>query len=178
LIAYAIRQKSTGYFLPSRRSNKKRRGYTHDQPQPWAPRLFDKKQHADCALRMWLEGDWYESSYQNHFGEWDIDVGVRPNSTRNKDDMEVVEVSVSLTGIAAEEKQVTLAERMTSLEERLAKLEPPKSLTEVEWQDPFARYKHLFHKEFSREKHLKQFPNDSLFSDAQIIQRLLYAAMH
>lgn len=53
----AIRQKSTGFFLPARSSY----GFTHDEPVPpdeSPPRLFRERRAASNALTAWLCGKW------------------------------------------------------------------------------------------------------------------------
>jgi hypothetical protein len=64
---FAIRQKSTGKFLPA---SKRRAGFTNDVPCDGAdtpPRLFGKSAGAKNALRWWLTGPWRGSwDYEGH----------------------------------------------------------------------------------------------------------------
>jgi hypothetical protein len=97
MIAWAIRQKSTGLFMPSARSNGKRRGFTHDEPTGGPPRLFKLERYAKSALKAWLSGEMVESGgYDSWTGEYDIDVKVKPRPERKAEDMEVVKVSIQV----------------------------------------------------------------------------------
>jgi hypothetical protein len=58
MIAYAIRQISTGFYLPQK---KRKRGFTNDEPVDCnigkiLPRLFSKIGPAKVALFYWLQG--------------------------------------------------------------------------------------------------------------------------
>ena len=84
---WAIRQISTGFYLPYRKNGK---GFTADHPSNIAiPRLFNKKSAATNALRWWLRGIW-SAKYFN--GDRDIEVIYAPE--RKADDMEVVEMTL------------------------------------------------------------------------------------
>lgn len=86
---YAIRQKSTGYFMPH-----SERAHSYNKPGPTTqPRLFPGKKSADAALTQWLRG--------HHMSDWDPDdgrilVGVEPVADRVREDMEVVEMELTL----------------------------------------------------------------------------------
>lgn len=94
MIYYAIRQKSTGHYMPNYGSRKGRGGWTNDEPQPLtqvSPRLFTKKHVATAALREWLKG----RTYVVHRGfseDADEDWRTKPVAGRTADDMEVVPV--------------------------------------------------------------------------------------
>lgn len=91
---YAIRQKSTGLFMPAGRG----RGYTHDEPTAVRPpRLFNRERDAAAALRCWLLGDWKEETSTDMYGEPDGIYPIPPkerNPDRKAKDMEVVEVAL------------------------------------------------------------------------------------
>ena len=54
MIYYAIRQMSTGYFMPQ---SKRRKGFTWDEPvKDCVPRLFKRVCDAKRALNCWLDG--------------------------------------------------------------------------------------------------------------------------
>lgn len=97
---YAIRQKSTGFYLPADRYRRRvGGGYTHDEPQPislCAPRLFRQSGSARRALTWWLKGITSvsivgRSAYGDERGEdWHTDR--KPH--RNPKDMEVVKIEL------------------------------------------------------------------------------------
>lgn len=89
---YAIRQISTGYFLPYRKSSK---GFTSDEPvKDCMPRFFKKKQHAVVALKCWLQGKWEYSSYSNHWdGLGEIELVINKAPYRKTEDMEIVTIT-------------------------------------------------------------------------------------
>lgn len=63
MIFYAIRQISTGHFMPNYGSRKGRGGWTNDTPQSMsevAPRLFVKRHLAATALKWWLKGETWQ----------------------------------------------------------------------------------------------------------------------
>ena len=95
MIVYAIRQKSTGFYLPSiKRSN----GFTSTIPiKAGIPRLFISKRGATNAMRWWLQGEWTAyRSMSDLNGDSDYGIKVTFLSNRNSDDMEVVELVLSL----------------------------------------------------------------------------------
>lgn len=91
LRTWAIRQKSTGKYLPARSNG---RGYSFDEPSFAFPRLHKSKRSAQSALTAWLQGVWDDPVYDHD--EWshtDEKVGATPRKVegRNPDDMEIVE---------------------------------------------------------------------------------------
>lgn len=92
---FAIRQKSTGMFLPA---SKRRMGFTNDIPVDGTivpPRLFNKTGAAKNALRWWLDGPWR--------GDWDYESGdcmgavaINPRIPRDPDDMEIVIIKLEV----------------------------------------------------------------------------------
>jgi hypothetical protein len=93
---YAIRQKSTCYFLPAGRG----RGFTCDEPMDLnsaPPRLFRSQNGAKQALRWWLQG---ETSVSLRDGWGDEDWNTRPREDRKAEDMEIVKVRVSVSSSA------------------------------------------------------------------------------
>lgn len=93
--AWAIRQKSTGFFLPSRKG----RGFSFDEPtKDCFPRLFPSKMSAVRALTAWLQGQWKNEWHSKGGSPWSLDppedyqaASPSPVEGRNKDDMEIVE---------------------------------------------------------------------------------------
>lgn len=89
---WAIRQNSTGYFLPARKNG---RGYSFDEPtKDCFPRLFKSELSATRALSAWLRGTWDQPVYDHD--EWshsDYKVAAEPTKvdSRNPHDMEIVE---------------------------------------------------------------------------------------
>lgn len=89
---FAIRQKSTGFFMPA---SSKKRGYSRDEPTAdCVPRLFLKEVAAKAALRMWLQGEWSYELVEHEAGDYGQELEVRPVEGRNADDMEIVELLV------------------------------------------------------------------------------------
>lgn len=87
---YAIRQKSTGYYLPE---IKHKKGYTWTQPsKDGIPRLFKSENAAKSALKWWLEGT---LGWMNVAGRWeDIELVLTPMEDRKEEDMEIVMVNI------------------------------------------------------------------------------------
>lgn len=95
-ICYAIREKSTGYFLPMRWN--KSSGFSHDEPEPGFPRLFPSKESAKAALSSWRRGKWRQEvdTYYGDFGpEYDVYLDVSPVPERLDKDMEIVEMTIT-----------------------------------------------------------------------------------
>lgn len=94
--AWAIRQKSTGNFLPHRRNG---RGYSFDEPViACFPRLFRSELSAKRALTAWLRGIWDDLIYDHD--EWshtEYVVGAEPRKVEGRDpaDMEIVRFSLT-----------------------------------------------------------------------------------
>ena len=85
MLFYAIKQTSTGYYMPYRKYSK---GFTADEPKKdCIPRLFSRRRDAIAALKCWLQGKW-EMKYYYGPDDWGLDIKKQPN--RNVEDMEVV----------------------------------------------------------------------------------------
>jgi len=99
MIYFAIRQISTGYFMPNYGSRKGRGGWTNDEPQPLdiPPRLFLKRHTAQAALREWLKGVTYRVFTRSGSWEGDDDEKLisKPRASRVAGDMEIVAVKLS-----------------------------------------------------------------------------------
>lgn len=83
---WGIRHKPTGHFIPD--------GYvTRNEPEPdcW-PKLYPSKDSARRALARWAEGVWRYTVTRSYFGEYDSEWGPEKVASRNKDDMELVEL--------------------------------------------------------------------------------------
>jgi len=97
-VFFAIRQISTGHFMPSYSSRKGRGGYTHDEPQPLAkvpPRLFTKRHVAQRVLNYWLKGSITQHFSRVHTLEGPDDheyLNVTKIPHRRAEDMEVVAI--------------------------------------------------------------------------------------
>ena len=90
---YAIRQKSTGHYLPYYR---RYRSPTHTEPSGTeCPRTFSTLTAARNALNWWLEGKLTTRWMTNDdFGMGDDGLHLEPKPHRKKEDMEVVEVDL------------------------------------------------------------------------------------
>lgn len=87
MIFYAIRQRSTGWYMPQQRYSY---GSTGTEPLPrCVPRLFKTYHAANCALHWWLLGARHK----------DIDGGVvlQVVPDRHNDDMEIIKVELTET---------------------------------------------------------------------------------
>jgi hypothetical protein len=85
---FAIRQKSTGYYIPLSR---KKKGYTWDVPEKdCIPRLFKRHCDASSALNKWLKGP---QMYKLRNDKWVKEI-VPPVIARNAEDMEIVLVAI------------------------------------------------------------------------------------
>lgn len=96
---FAIRHKPTGWFLPQR-SDMKGGGHTKDEPTPFQPpRLFTRKQDAQCALKWWLKGE-TNVKMGRHYDSWsggyeyDEDWNTVKVPYRKEEEMEVVKVII------------------------------------------------------------------------------------
>jgi hypothetical protein len=98
---YAIRQKSTGNFLPQAHDGRGK-GFTRDEPVPASehlPRLFALKQSARAALRWWLQGitsRCYSGGSLEDEPYEDTKTVLVP--TRRAEDMEIVVVRLTVFG--------------------------------------------------------------------------------
>ena len=99
---YAIRQRSTGWFMPEYGSRKGLGGYTNNKPAPPSirpPRLFLRERDAAVALKHWLAGvTTRHFSRRNAFESFEDDVeylDTKPVAGRDAADMEIVEVQIA-----------------------------------------------------------------------------------
>lgn len=99
---FAIRQISTGAFLPSVASY----GFTRQEPSfTHPPRLFKDKSNATQALQWWLKGEAYEHSRfieDDMGGTRDVEIRVVPRRDRNPNDFEVVIVRLEVKTLEQE----------------------------------------------------------------------------
>ncbi len=80
LTVFAIKQRSTGFYLPTAQSGQK--GGTWAEPTEGAPpKLFKRAHHAHGFLTVWLRGGQLSSR-------------LVPQSHRDRDDMEVVALAL------------------------------------------------------------------------------------
>jgi hypothetical protein len=121
---YAIRQKSTGNFLPAGRG----RGFTKDEPtHPSArlPRLFSLKHHAESALKWWLQGITSRCWSGGYGGGYPYDddpvedIKTEPVEGREKGDMEIVLVRLSVHDPAAVPTTLSHGVSCTKVEHRV-----------------------------------------------------------
>lgn len=95
---YAIKQVSTGFFLPQFGKNQSRGGTWLEPTDKAPPRLFKRKQDATAALNHWLKGK-LTRSYRSPCGpdwvdEGDYDDEYQPVPERKVEDMTVVEILI------------------------------------------------------------------------------------
>ena len=93
---YAIKQRSTGAYLPSTddKGRARRRGFTYTEPSlTEPPRLFRRYSSANLALKCWLKGRWFRNDYQDLQGEYVESININP-ADRNKDDFDVVAIEI------------------------------------------------------------------------------------
>jgi hypothetical protein len=90
--AYAVRQRSTGYFIPILKRGYKRGG-SHSEPSCTEPaRLFPSRKSAQAFLGNWLQGIHERKYSQDYDSGYEEDyVDVKPQPHRNKSDTEIVE---------------------------------------------------------------------------------------
>lgn len=96
MIVFAIRQKSTGFYLPN---VKGRKGGTYVTPKAdCIPRLFKQERSAKVCLNWWLRGEvqaeletdeWSREQYSSGPGD------VKPVPSRIPEDMEVVKMCLA-----------------------------------------------------------------------------------
>jgi hypothetical protein len=88
---YAVRQKSTGLFIP-RLETGKRRGGSHLEPSnEREPRVFHNRLAARTFLSNWLKGIYRHEVYMTMDGPEDDGNTIVPQPHRKKEDMEIVE---------------------------------------------------------------------------------------
>lgn len=100
---YAIRQKSTGFYMPAP-NGRQGRGGSHMEPCEMHgeyPRLFTTERAAKSALGLWLLGKFYGRKHEvMHAGDFmpEIEeyIDVVPQPNRSRDDMEIVAVRLEL----------------------------------------------------------------------------------
>src|SRR5579859_2583001 len=93
MIYYSIREKSTGFFLPTKIKGSAS-GITSEEPKEFCiPKLYRTKKGANQALKMWLEGAYQQHWYDNGDGG---DVGIKfyPMPNRKLKEMEVVKIEL------------------------------------------------------------------------------------
>lgn len=87
---FAIRQISTGYFMPAHFGTRSHR-YSSDVPTPnCIPRIFPSRASARVALSDWLRGEWKLEVSRYGWDDCEQDLVVVPVEGRNEDDMQVV----------------------------------------------------------------------------------------
>lgn len=88
---YAIRQKSTGHWLPRFAGHA---GGTRVEPSKTAlPRLFARKRDAMSALSWWLDGRVCAYATSG-LDDYDYDLRTAPVAHREAEDMEIVQVDL------------------------------------------------------------------------------------
>lgn len=93
--AFAIRQLSTGYFMPAHFGTRSHR-YSSDNPTPGCiPRIFPSRASAQVALSDWLRGEWKLEVSRYGRDDCEQDLVVIPVEGRNKEDMEVVPLLIT-----------------------------------------------------------------------------------
>lgn len=96
---YAIRQISTGYFMPASSSRGQHR-YSEDEPTAGCiPRLFSSKASARSALNRWLDGKWGNVTERyvsdSGFGyDYEQELQCQPVEGRDRKDMEIVPLEI------------------------------------------------------------------------------------
>ena len=89
---YAVRQKSTGLFIPRLETGKRRGGSFLEPSNEREPRFFHNRAAAQAFLSNWLQGifkthrttDW-------ETGDTEPELEIVPQLHRKKEDMEIVE---------------------------------------------------------------------------------------
>jgi hypothetical protein len=101
---YAIRQKSTGYYLPEP-TGRAGRGGSHTEPVPEScnnVRLFSSSLSAKRALTSWLQGKFvnvigYEpEEWGGNVRPYVEGIEIQPQPHRVKEDMEIVSIQLTL----------------------------------------------------------------------------------
>lgn len=83
---YAVRQKSTGLFIPRLPTGKRRGGSSLEPSNEREPRFFHNKIAARAFISNWCQG--IMKNHLDYEGEPDLIIIKQPH--RNKDDMEIV----------------------------------------------------------------------------------------
>jgi len=90
IIYWAIRQNSTGWWLPLY-DGKQKRGFTYTEPSEGArPRLFVRLQDAKLALRWWLAGKYQVTYGYDHEGGDIVNEKIIPQPHRDPKDYQIV----------------------------------------------------------------------------------------
>jgi hypothetical protein len=93
IVAYAIRHKPTGHYLPgSHRASVKPSAIEPADPAEQMPRLWQAKRHAQSALTIWLRGI-YKTTWDDACDNYETRI-VEPPIPRRREDMEVVPVEM------------------------------------------------------------------------------------
>jgi|TARA_R100001530_G_scaffold44082_1_gene33488 hypothetical protein len=88
---YAIRQKSTGFYLPQYR---RRRSPTHTEPsETEPPRLFESVGPAKKALNWWLLG-WTSLPADTRLSDWCDEITTKKLPHRKTEDMQIVRLKM------------------------------------------------------------------------------------
>lgn len=87
---FAVRQKSTGLFIPRLENGKRRGGSFLEPSDKREPRLFHNKIAARSFISNWCQGHFVP--YYDCYGSQDITIKKQPH--RNKEDMEIVEFNL------------------------------------------------------------------------------------
>ena len=98
MFVYAIRQKSTGLFIPRLEPSKRRGGSFLEPSDEREPRFFPSKISARNTLSNWLKGH-HVTKYMEYDGgeESYTDTVFQPH--RKKEDMEIVEFELVEKGV-------------------------------------------------------------------------------
>lgn len=104
---FAIKQKSSGFFIPQFPKNTSKGGTWLEPTDKKPPRLFRRKQDAKAALDHWLKGRLAHyrrmPAGPDFIDEGDYDEEYIPQAHRRAEDMVIVEVTIV---------EVTIEERL------------------------------------------------------------------
>ena len=91
---YAVRQKSTGWFIPILKRGYKQGGSHSEPSSDKPPRFFPSRHSARSFLGNWLQGIHENDFSVDYEGNEDYSVKVIKQEHRKKEDMEIVEFSL------------------------------------------------------------------------------------
>lgn len=93
---YAVRQKSTGLFIPRLETGKRRGGSYTEPTDEREPRIFHNRLAARSFLGNWLQGKFqvHTPQYSSGFEPPEPELTVVKQPQRKKEDMEIVEFSL------------------------------------------------------------------------------------
>jgi hypothetical protein len=95
---FAIKQKSTGFFIPQFGKNQSKGGTWLEPTDKQPPRLFRRRQDAKSALDHWLKGRlrrvYHVPEGPNFIDEGDYSDEYIPQAHRFPEDMAIVEVTI------------------------------------------------------------------------------------